>query len=366
MHKLQQRINQQQQIGLARKLESRLTHDLISNDYLGFAADEILKKNILEQLINSSCGSTGSRLLHGNDEIFEAVENLLAKFVNREAALIFPSGYQANVSLLSSLLQEGDLVFSDANNHASIIDGIKLSKAKKIIYPHNDLNFLEDVLKTQDKNSGLKVIVSESLFSMDGDIADLPELANLAEKYAALLIIDEAHTTGIYGASLVEKLNLTDKVFCSVHPAGKALGVSGAFIAGSSLIKNYLINFARGFIFSTAPTPMLAIALKEAVKYYNQVGETRAKIILKRSQIMREKLQHHIQKSVHGLILPIIIGDANEAIIISEQLRKLNWDVKAIRPPTVPDGTSRLRITIKWNNHDADLLQFVKDLAAFL
>ena len=345
--------------GTRRSLRLRQGADFSSNDYLGFAEDPALRERI--NLRDAPVGAAGSRLLRGHLELFEEVEQMLADFTGSQAALIFQSGYQANVGLLSALLRPGDTVFSDQNNHASIIDGIRLSGAEKEIYRHGDLEHLSELLKDSHQNSNhLKVIVTESLFGMDGDIAPLAELADLAEKSGALLIVDEAHATGLWGtfeahrgAGLVQAMGLSKKVFATIHPAGKALGVGGAWVCGSSLLKDYLINFCRAFIFSTAPSPWLALLLKNSVEYWKQVGQERAIRVLARSADLSKKWG--LDGGVKGPILPVILGSNERAIRVARNLQAKGLDVRAIRPPTVPQGTARLRVTLHWRNSDEEI-----------
>ena len=360
---LQHRMALHQSQGLARCLRAPCGVDFSSNDYLGFAQDSLLRERFIGRLEQVAVGAAGSRLLRGNLALHEETERLLAAFSSRETALLFPSGYMANIGLLSALLRPEDLVFSDALNHASIIDGIQLSKARKIIFPHRDYSFLAEQLKLHQAQKCLKVIVSESVFSMEGTQADLLQLAALADQYQALLIVDEAHSTGIWGKSLVATLGLTEQVFASTHTAGKALGAAGAWVAGNHLLRDYLIHFARSFIFTTAPLPALALLLQEAIKRYNEIGVTRALEVKKRAQYLRSLLSLTSEKNSHDTpIIAVGIGDNCRAINISTFLFERGWDIRAIRPPTVPKGTARLRITVKWVNSEKQLQQLAADL----
>lgn len=363
---LQQRLEAAAKQGLTRTLSPRQGIDLSSSDYLGFSEDLELRERFLKHIVTLPLGTTSSRLLRGNLDLFDDVEKELADFVAREAALLFPSGYQANIALLSSLLSPEDIVFSDVMNHASIIDGIRLSRAEKIIYPHRDLQFLEDVLRSQQKQKRVKLIVTESLFSMEGTIADLRATAELAERYGAYLIVDEAHSTGIWGPSLVATLGLGDRVLATMHGAGKAMGASGAWIASSALVKSYLINFARPLIFSTAPVPAMAILLREAAHYYREVGTQRAASVLARTHHLRTQLKDLVMGDDQSPIVPILIGNNEHALAIANCLREHNWDIRAIRPPTVPTGTARLRVTVKWHNSETELTRFAADLKLLL
>ncbi|MFT3741378.1 MAG: 8-amino-7-oxononanoate synthase [Gammaproteobacteria bacterium] len=359
MYQLQQRLERLQAQGLTRQLQTPQGIDLTSSDYLGFALDPHLRARFLQrlQVEIQAQGAAGSRLLRGNLPLYEQTEQQLADFVGREATLLFSSGYAANVGLFSSLLQKDDAVFSDAFNHASIIDGIRLSPAERNIFPHRDYSHLEMQLQAS-RASGLKLIVSESLFSMTGTLADLTKLCELAAAYDALLIIDEAHSTGVWGASLVQSLGLKDKVFATVHTAGKALGASGAWVAGPLLLKQYLVNAARSFLFSTAPIPALAILLQEALVYYGEVGEFRAVQVRQRAQQFRQWLNISNASAAESPIVPVMIGENQAALQLSQTLQAQGWDVRAIRPPTVPVGAAQLRLTVKWTNPPEQLQSF--------
>lgn len=361
---LKQRLAIHHNKGLTRAITTSHGVDLSSNDYLGFAQDPQLQINFMQRLNHSNypAGATGSRLLTGNLQLFEETEALLAQFVQSESAFLFPSGYQANLALLSALLRNGDIVFSDVHNHASIIDGIRLTRAEKITFPHRHYDALEAQLKINASRRCLKIIISESLFSMEGTLANIATLATLAEKYDALLIIDEAHSTGIWGPSLVTKNGLRDRVFATVHTSSKALGCAGAWIAGNQLLKNYLINFARPVLFSTAPLPALAILLQEAIYYYQRVGMARANQIMINSQILRQLLSDLVSQQENTPILAIILKDNLTTIKIAHHLQNLGWQIYAIRSPTVPINTARLRITVKWLNNAAQLTQFAAAL----
>lgn len=362
MHIISQRLTVNKKLQLKRSLISKQGIDLSTNDYLGLAQDKIIHKRFIKRMNNLSLGASGSRLLGGHLELHEETENLLAQFVCRQSALVFSSGYQANIAILSALLTNQDIVFSDEFNHASIIDGIRLTKANKIIFPHRDYQFLKDQLSKYCHINCLKIIISESLFSMDGTLADIKILADLAQQFNALLIIDEAHSTGLWGTSLVATHKLTHTVFATIHTAGKALGAAGAWIAGNKLLKQYLINFSRPFIFSTAVMPAQLILMQEAVKRYNEIGNYRSQIILSRAKEIRKWLNCFITNKDITPIIPIILKDNVTANKLSSYLQKHQWYVRSIRPPTVPQNTARLRITVKWCNSLAQLYQFTSDL----
>lgn len=328
--------------------------DLSSNDYLGLSTDPRLKAATAEALAQTSrVGSTGSRLLSGNSPEWEALETAFAEFAGTEAALYFGSGYAANIGLLCSILAPGDLVFSDALNHASLIDGLKLSGAHKVIYPHRDMEFLERALRERSGGTGARVIVTETVFSMEGDIAPLADLLRLAHDFGAELVLDEAHATGVcgpHGRGIAAALESTDKIFAIVHTCGKALASAGAFVCGRTSLREYLINRARPFIFSTAMPSYLA-------------GQIRAALALaEASDLERRHLQTIANVLREGLVLsgfdcgdsathivPVMLGSNNAAAHYAMRLQAAGFGVKPIRPPTVPLGSSRARFSLTAN-----------------
>jgi 8-amino-7-oxononanoate synthase len=300
--------------------------------------------------------------------LHEELENRLAKFKGTEAALVFNSGFQANTGILSTLTGETDAILSDALNHASIIDGCRLSRAKTFVYAHCDLNGLETGLQ-QAAGAPRKLIVTETIFSMDGDEAPLTGIVELAEKYDAWVMVDEAHATGIFGASgagVVAKLGLGDRVLVQMGTLGKALGGFGAYIAGSRALRELLINRCRSFIFTTALPPAIMATAIAAID------------LVEREPERREALWGNCRLLVDGLrkigfslgenqspILPLIIGDAKNCMRLSEQLLERGVFAQGIRPPTVPPGTSRLRITLMATHtreHIEKALEAFKDL----
>ncbi|MGH7936220.1 MAG: aminotransferase class I/II-fold pyridoxal phosphate-dependent enzyme, partial [Chthoniobacterales bacterium] len=254
--------------------------NLCSNDYLGLAADPRLKHAVLAAFSSSiRAASTGSRLLSGNSRDWEAIESEFANFARAESALYFSSGYAANVGLLSSILHDGDIIFSDALNHASLIDGIRLSRARKIIYPHRDLHFLEHALHQNANAPGAKLIVTESIFSMEGDLAPADALLNLANRYSADIIFDEAHSIGVCGREgrgIVAGLPDRSRILAAVYPCGKALASCGAFVCSSPAVKDYLVNHARSFVFSTAAPPYIAHQIRAALALAHAADDRRA------------------------------------------------------------------------------------------
>jgi 8-amino-7-oxononanoate synthase len=281
--------------------------------------------------------------------LHEELENRLAVFKGTEAALVFNSGFQANTGILSTLTGENDAILSDSLNHASIIDGCRLSRAKTIVYAHRDLDQLESGLK-QSSNAQRKLIVTESIFSMDGDEAPLAGIVDLAEKYGAMVMVDEAHATGIFGdngAGVVAKLGLGERISVQMGTLGKALGGFGAYVAGSEALRELLINRCRSFIFTTSLPPAIMAMAIAAIDLVQSEPER------------RENLWNNCRRLKDGLrrlgfsvgdgdsaILPLIIGDASKCMQFSDRLLEKGIFAQGVRPPTVPPGTSRLRITL--------------------
>jgi 7-keto-8-aminopelargonate synthetase-like enzyme len=272
--------------GLRRTLRSPTGIDLSSNDYLGLAAHPMLKQRMAAAVCEHGCGSTGSRLLRGERECFSQIERRFAEFKGTERSLYFSSGYLANLAVLTTFPESGDVIFSDERNHASLIDGTRLSRARRVIFPHNDAAALAQLMR-EATGEGQKFIVAESLFSVDGDFAPLAEYAALCRETGAALIVDEAHGVGIYG---VRGQGLGDDVFVSINTAGKALGVAGAFVAGPEWAIEFLIQRARPFIFSTAPPPAVAAALDASLDLIEAEPQRRARL-LELSAYARERLE---------------------------------------------------------------------------
>lgn len=334
-----------------RSLELPSGVNLCSNDYLGFARDSRLKQAVLAALESSpQLASTGSRLLSGNSRDWQEIESEFAAFAHAESALHFNSGYAANVGLLSSVLQPGDLVFSDVLNHASIIDGIRLSRAQKIIYLHRDLHFLERALRENQNASGAKVIVTESVFSMEGDIAPLAEILQLAEKYNTHIIVDEAHALGVFGAQgcgLAAELPNRSHILAAVYPCGKALAGIGAFVCGSRALTAFLLNHARSFIFTTATPPYIAHQIRAALALVRAADDRRAHLHRLAAALRAELSAASISCGASSSqIVPVILGSNEAALHVAAQLQSAGFAVKAIRPPTVPPGAARIRLSL--------------------
>lgn len=327
--------------------------NLSSNNYLGFADN----KKITEEFLNYaqdkySFGSASARLLTGTLPIYKELEDLISNIFNKEKTLLFNSGYHANVGINSSIADKGDVIFSDKLNHASIIDGMQLSKGKFFRYPHNNMEALERLLIRERKNFNNAIIVSESVFSMDGDIADIQKLVSLKEKYNCLLILDEAHAFGVFGQNglgVTETLNLTDKVDLIIGTFGKAIGSMGAFATGNHILIDYLINKARSFIFSTALPPINIAFSKWIIE--NKLPYTYEK----RSNML--KLGQKAGSQSH--IIPIIIGSNKDTVDTCEILFHNGYFTLPIRPPTVPEGTSRLRLSLTTEINEKELFDAI-------
>ena len=330
--------------------------NLCSNDYLGLAGSEKLRAAILEAVHGAEfVGGTGSRLLSGHFGIWDEVECEFAEFAGTEAALYFGSGYAANVGLLTSLLGKNDLVFSDALNHASIIDGIRLSGARKAIYAHGDLNELEGVLKAHaaGRRSGdrcRKIVVTESVFSMDGDIVDIEAIVKVAERYGASVIVDEAHATAVHGSGgqgIVASAGLAKTVLAVLHTCGKALASAGAFVCGSKVLREYLINHARTFIFSTAMPSYMAGQIRAALSLARRMDAERAALLEESRKFVTSLRECGWDcAATESQIVPVIVGSNEEALSAAEFLQAEGFAVRAIRPPTVPAGKARLRFSL--------------------
>jgi 8-amino-7-oxononanoate synthase len=353
-------LDKRKQEDLFRSL--RFSDDLIdfcSNDYLGFARSQKLKDMISAfSLIDNhhKIGSTGSRLLNGNYPFYEDLEKKITTYHKAPYGLIFNSGYDANTSILSSLPNENDTIIYDELIHASVHDGMRLSKATRFRFSHNDTIHLEEILS---KAKGNIYIVVESVYSMDGDFAPLIEIVSLCNKYNANLIVDEAHATGVFeekGRGRVSELNFEDKVFARIHTFGKAMGCNGAIILGSDLLRDYLINFARPFIYTTAlPFPNL-VSIHCA---YDLLEESEKEIAKLKSliELFKNKINHKNIPLINSNspIQCIIIEGNKESKEASKKLQSLGFDVRAILGPTVPKGKERLRICLHSFNTEQEI-----------
>lgn len=356
--RIRAQLGELERLGLARVLEAPSGLDLCSNDYLAFSHHPEIRRRFAEAARRMGVGSTGSRLLRGHREAFRRLEERFAAFKGTGGGLYFGSGWAANLGVLTALLQEGDVVFSDELNHASLIDGMRLTRARRVVFPHCDWRALEQRL-AGEPCAGQRFVVTESLFSMDGDLAPLGHYARLQRRHGFALIVDEAHAVGVYGSTgsgLIEEAGCADSVLVSVNSAAKALGVCGAFACGPSWVIDHLIHAARPFVFSTAPPPAVTSAISCALD------------LLGDSVGLRERLRGYGAelRSLLGAdegdspIVPVILGSNERALRAAALLREAGYDVRAIRPPTVPAGTSRLRISLNGGLQDGEFRRFCR------
>jgi 8-amino-7-oxononanoate synthase len=346
-----------------------------SNDYLGLANDPILKEAAIKAIEKFGIGAGASRLICGSLTPFHQLEETLADFKRTEAALTFSTGYATAIGTIGALMGKDNIIILDKLVHASIVDAAKLSSAKLRVFAHNDLNDLEDKLKWAGKNiehptSNILhpkrvLIVTESIFSMDGDAAPLREIVALKEKYGAWLMVDEAHATGIIGENgcgLADELGVGGQIEIQMGTLGKALGASGGYICGSRALIDYLVNRARSFIFSTAPVPAAAAAATAAIQFLQSAeGERRQKHL--RARVAEFQSQTSNRKSqIPGAIIPILIGDESKAVEAAAKLREQNIFVPAIRYPTVARGKARLRVTLSASHSTGDISTLIRAL----
>jgi 8-amino-7-oxononanoate synthase len=334
-----------------RNLEEMRGVNLCSNDYLGLAEHPALREAVVAAVQQAKrVGGTGSRLLSGQTDDWKLLEEEFANFVGTEAALYFGSGYAANLGLLTALVGKDDIVFSDALNHASLIDGMRLAGSKKVIYPHLDLNALEFALRRDLGAPGRKLIVTESVFSMDGDLAPLREMTELAEKYGAVVIVDEAHATAVHGpkgSGIAAQAELQPRLMAIVHTCGKALASAGAFVCGTAVLKDHLINRARTFIFSTAAPPYIAGQIRAAMNLAAGMDREREELQQRAAWLVREfRFAAFDTVGSASQIVPAVLGKNEDTLGAAEFLQREGFAVRGIRPPTVPEGKARLRFSL--------------------
>lgn len=342
-------------------VEGKKQHLFSSNSYLDLSSEPRIKEYAGRILNEYGAGSGGSRLTTGTTRIHMELEQTIAAFKNREAALVFNTGYMANVGILSALTQKGDIIYSDQLNHASIIDGCRLSKADLVIYRHNDMDDLEEKIKAHPGKRG--IIVSDGVFSMDGDIVNLPRLTELAGRYGLLSMIDEAHATGVIGATgrgTEEYYDMEGAVDVLMGTLSKAVGGEGGFVCGSRTLIDYLVNRARSFIFSTSLSPVSMAAATQGIRLIMEQPQ--------RVQRLQENIRYccgalcarGIDAHSETAIIPIIIGDESRAMRVMELLKERGYYISAIRYPTVAKGTARLRLALM-SSHTREELEGLAD-----
>lgn len=354
--------------GRLRALEPARGLDFASNDYLGLARSAELRAAVADAVTRGvAIGSGGSRLLRGNDAEHEALEAEAAAFFGAETALYFGGGFVANTAIFSTLPQRGDLIVYDELIHASVHEGLRLSKAEARAFAHNDAQACDDAINAwrADGGTGRPWIAVETLYSMDGDRAPLDDLMSIANRHDAILVLDEAHATGVFGpdgrglgAHLEGHVNVI-----SLHTCGKALGCSGALVCGPRQMRDFLVNRARAFIYATAPSPLMAAAVHAALGLVRDEPQRRealhARIAFARREL-NEKLG--ITPSA-SQIQPIITGTDTSAVQLANAMRSQGFDIRAIRPPTVPEGTARLRLTLTLNTSESETEALIDALA---
>ncbi len=389
---LQQKLQQREENNSLRTLPvSNKLIDFASNDYLGFAQNETIFNNAHQYLIDNNIkinGATGSRLISGNHNLYNIAEDYIAVFHQSESALIFNSGYDANVGFFSSVPQRNDIILYDELCHASIRDGIQLSNAKAYKFQHNDCEDLEGIIKNLElkiKNSNnfpisnesnfqlpAFYIVTESVFSMDGDSPNIEQLVQICEKHNAYLVVDEAHSLGVFaenGEGLIQTVGLQDKIFARIMTFGKGLGCHGAAILGSNDLKKYLVNFARSFIYTTGLSPHSVATILTAYQYLetnktaiNQLNSNIQFFNQSKLQLGLKPLFVYSKSAIQSAIIP---GNV-KVKTIANQLQEYGFDVKAILSPTVPEGQERLRFCIHSYNSEEEITQVLLLLQSLL
>ncbi len=355
--------------GLTRTLRPPAGIDFSSNDYLNLAKDPRVAAAFAVGAARHGVGSTGSRLLRGDRQVFSELETAFAAFKRTERALFLSSGYLANLAVLGTLAEAGDVIFSDECNHASLIDATRLSRARTVVCPHADLDALKQAL-AETPCDGVRFVVVESLYSMDGDMPSLRDYASLCEAAGAVLLVDEAHAIGVCGESgsgLIESAGIDPNRVISVNTGGKALGVAGALVAGPAWAIEFLLQRGRPFVFSTAAPPAVAVALLTSLEIVHREPERR-RTLAARATLMRRLL------ATSGLdvaaspshIIPVVLGDNARTLAVAGALQADGFDVRAIRPPSVAEGTSRLRVSINAAISEVEIARFVDVLTGAL
>jgi 8-amino-7-oxononanoate synthase len=375
---LQSRLNKIRDAGLHRelrcvdspqgpriKVRKKTLLNFSSNDYLGLANEPAIKEAAIKAIEKFGAGAGASRLICGSLAAHHELEETLASFKKTQAALTFSSGYATAIGSICALVGKGDVIILDKLVHASIVDAARSSGATIRVFPHNNLDALEKILKSVLRKTAhsstvtcQRLVVTESVFSMDGDHAPLREIVELKNKFGAWLMVDEAHATGLYGKNrrgLAEEIGVSDQIEIQMGTMGKALGASGGYICGSRKLIDFLINRARSFIFSTAPVPAAAAAAMEGIRFVqSEAGKKRCALLWQRATELNSKLKIENRKLLSAII-PILIGDENQAVQTSNDLLTQGIFVPAIRYPTVARGKARLRVTFTASHTSKDV-----------
>ncbi len=373
---LTQKLQLREQNNALRKLPIQNNRiDFSSNDYIGFAKSEAIFNQTHQFLLNNNFienGATGSRLISGNHPLYESTENFIAKFHQSQTALIFNSGYDANIGFFSCVPQKEDFILYDELCHASIRDGIQLSKAKSYKFNHNDYEDLERLILKFIDNKANIFIVTESVFSMDGDTPDFEKIVNLSEKYSCYLVVDEAHAIGVFGEKgegLIQINDFQDYIFARIVTFGKGLGCHGAVILGSKELKEYLVNFARSFIYTTGLSPhaiaTIYIAYQQLENEEKAIIKLKENIILFNQQKQLLGLKPIFVRSKSAIHCAIIPGNDNVKNI-ANLLQEKGFEVKAILSPTVPEGQERLRFCLHSYNSEKEITEVLALMCTFV
>jgi len=378
MERIEKFLEQREQEGLMRVLrpceirgggkiyrEGRELFDFSSNDYLGLSGDERLKEACISGVKRFGSSSSASRLLSGDLKIFGELEERVAEFKGKESALVFNTGYQANVGIISTFCGREDAVFCDRLSHASIIDGVRQSGAKLFRFGHNDLEHLEGLLEKEGARFSNRLVVTESIFSMDGDKGALCGLVELRGRYGFALLVDEAHATGVFGrrgSGVVEEEGVSEQVDLVMGTFSKALGSFGAYVACSKRVKDYLVNVCRSFIYSTALPPGVIAANIESLNIVRDEPFRREEL-LENAEYFRGRLEEAgLEVRGESQIVPVITGDNRETVRVSEEMINRGYWVAGIRPPTVPEGEGRLRFSLSYEHKPEVLDKVVEEM----
>ncbi len=364
-----QRIREGRQGGTV-ELDGQTLVNVGSNDYLGYAGDVRLTKAASKAACAEGFGAGASPLVSGHSRSHDRLEQAIAALLDVPAAMVFPSGFAANSATIAALVGPDDTIYSDERNHASIIDGCRLARARVHVYPHRDVAALERLIGADDASPGRRLIVTDTLFSMDGTIAPLADLCDVARRHAAMLMADEAHSTGVFGprgSGLVEETGCGDGVHVRSGTLSKALGAAGGFVAGHPDLIHWLRHAARGWVFSTAHPPAVAAAATRAIELVAAESWRRTELHAK-ADAFRDRL------AAAGLdlggaeaqIVPVVAGTAEAAVALSARLAEAGFFVPAIRPPSVPHGRSLVRASLSWLHSQSDLERLADVIAASL
>jgi 8-amino-7-oxononanoate synthase len=338
-----------------------------SNDYLGLAADPRLAAAAAEAVLGEGTGAGASPLVTGYGPSQRRLEEAFAEFEGTERAVVFASGYAANLGTIAALVGRGDAIFADQKNHASLIDGCRLSRASVHVYPHLDCGALAEQLSA-GRGLRRRLIVTESVFSMDGDLAPLAEIVELAERFDCMLLVDEAHATGVFGPrgrGLAEQLGVERRVHARVGTLSKALGSAGGFVCSGERLAEWLVNRARTYVYSTALSPATCAAASAALEVVRDEPERRT-VLAERAALLRTRLRGQGWRigTSESQIIPLVVGDAAEAVRLSRQLAERGLLVPAMRPPSVPEGESLLRVSLTYAHSEAMIEQLLAALTA--